>query len=167
MSTRFEGAGAKDTRIIVLKPGEEIGDDVVPEDQVALCFDYDEVFYLQGKPWDIGQLLQDGLDKLKEASVALIKLFDLASIQPAQSVIQANQSRVRGDQEPCAVCGKPVRDLVKFQVHLSNQGNVYPTSIDVDVANNLPEGTMYFFPVGPDCAKKIPSGYLHIEKSPL
>lgn len=162
MTTRYEGAGAKDTRITVHTAGEEIGDDVVPEGQIALAFNYDEVFYLQGRAWDVGQLLQDGLDKIREALIRTVKLFDLSSIQPDQKVLEANQDRVRGDAEPCAVCGKAVRDVFKFQVHLSERGYVYPTSIDVAVAATMPEGTMYYSAVGPDCAKKIPAGYLHI-----
>lgn len=68
MSTRYEGASAKSTTITVHKAGEEIGADVVPEGEIALAFNYDEVFYLQGGAWDIAELLQDGLDKIKEAT---------------------------------------------------------------------------------------------------
>lgn len=57
MTTRYEGAGAKDVRITVLKAGEEIGVDVVPEGQIALCFNYDEVFYLQGTPAEVMTLI--------------------------------------------------------------------------------------------------------------
>lgn len=57
MTVRYEGAGAKDTRITVHKAGEEIGEDEVPEGQIALAFNYDEVFYLQGTPWEITELL--------------------------------------------------------------------------------------------------------------
>jgi hypothetical protein len=57
MSTRYEGAGAKDTRITIHKAGEEIGDDVVDEGQIALAFNYDEVFYLQGTPREVMELL--------------------------------------------------------------------------------------------------------------
>lgn len=64
MSTRFEGAGAKSTRITIHKAGEEIGEDVVPEGQIALAFNYDEVFYLQGKPWEVRQLLFEGVQQV-------------------------------------------------------------------------------------------------------
>jgi hypothetical protein len=57
MSTRYEGAGAKDTRITIHKAGEEIGDDVVPEGQIALAFNYDEVFYIQGTPVEVRILI--------------------------------------------------------------------------------------------------------------
>lgn len=109
-------------------------------------------------------VLRGNVESILDAAVAALPLFDLSSIQPATEVVQANQSRVRGDQEPCVVCGKPVRNLEKYQVHMSEQGNLYPTSVDVDVARRLPQGTMYFFPVGPDCAKKVPVAYLHKEE---
>lgn len=48
VTTRFEGAGARDVKVTVVKAGEEIGEDVVPEGQIALVFNYDEVFYIQG-----------------------------------------------------------------------------------------------------------------------
>ena len=66
MTVRYEGAGATSTTITVHKAGEEIGEDEVPEGEIALAFNYDEVFYLQGKPWDVAQLLQDGLDKIRD-----------------------------------------------------------------------------------------------------
>lgn len=57
MTTRYEGAGATDTSVTVLGAGEEIGVDVVPEGQIALCFNYDEVFYIQGTPEEVGRAL--------------------------------------------------------------------------------------------------------------
>jgi hypothetical protein len=64
MSTRFEGAGAKDTRITIHQAGEEIGDDEVPEGDVVLAFSYDEVFYLQGTAAEVRELLEVALDRL-------------------------------------------------------------------------------------------------------
>ena len=64
MSTRYEGAGAKDTRITIHTAGEEIGNDVVPEGQIALAFNYDEVFYLQGTGTEVYRLLQRATDAL-------------------------------------------------------------------------------------------------------
>lgn len=57
MTTRYEGAAAKDVKITILRAGEEIGVDVVPEGQVALCFNYDEVFYIQGTMPDVFYVL--------------------------------------------------------------------------------------------------------------
>jgi hypothetical protein len=68
MTTRYEGAGAKDTAITIHQAGEEIGEDVVPQGEIALAFNYDEVFYLQGTPAEIGTLLTRAQAALKEAS---------------------------------------------------------------------------------------------------
>jgi hypothetical protein len=68
MTTRFEGAGATSTSITIHQAGEEIGEDVVPEGQIALAFNYDEVFYLQGTPAEIGTLLTGAQAALEKAS---------------------------------------------------------------------------------------------------
>jgi hypothetical protein len=65
VTTRYEGAGAKDTRITVHAAGEEIGDDVVPEGQIALAFSYDEVFYIQGTPGEVAELIGNAERLLK------------------------------------------------------------------------------------------------------
>ena len=73
MSARYEGAGAKDVKITILKAGEEIGQDVVPEGEIALCFNYDEVFYIQGTlpdlffvldraRWELNRIEKEGPD---------------------------------------------------------------------------------------------------------
>jgi hypothetical protein len=71
MSTRFEGAGATGVHFTVIPGGEEIGDDEVPEGQIALAFNYDEVFYIQGTPEEIGTLLTRAQTALAEASEEL------------------------------------------------------------------------------------------------
>lgn len=71
MSTRYEGAGARDVKITILRAGEEIGEDVVPEGQLALCFNYDEVFYIQGTIEDVFYVLDRArfeLRKIEEES---------------------------------------------------------------------------------------------------
>lgn len=57
MTTRYEGAGAKDTRITIHMPETPLGDDVLPEGQIALAFNYDEVFYIQGTPGEVAELI--------------------------------------------------------------------------------------------------------------
>jgi hypothetical protein len=57
MTVRYEGAAAKGVRVTILRAGEEVGVDVVPEGQVALCFNYDEVFYIQGRMEDVFYVL--------------------------------------------------------------------------------------------------------------
>ena len=71
MTVRYEGAGAKSTTITIHKAGEEIGADVVPEGQVALAFNYDEVFYIQGTIADVFYVLDRArweLRKVEEES---------------------------------------------------------------------------------------------------
>lgn len=47
MTVRYEGAPATAT-ITMATSGRQVGDDIVPDDQVALIINYDEVFYIQG-----------------------------------------------------------------------------------------------------------------------
>ena len=68
MTVRYEGAGANDTFITVAQAGEEIGADVVPEGQIALCFNYDEVFYIQGKPADLLDLLDQARFEVQKST---------------------------------------------------------------------------------------------------
>lgn len=67
MTTRFEGAGAKDVTVTVLKAGAEVGEDVVPEGQIALCLNYDEVFYIQGTIEDVFYVLDRARWELTKA----------------------------------------------------------------------------------------------------
>ena len=57
MTVRYEGAGARDTRITVHMPETLIGDDIIPAGQMAVAFNYDEVFYIQGTPGEVVDLL--------------------------------------------------------------------------------------------------------------
>lgn len=68
MSTRFEGAHANDVRFTVAQGGEEIGVDVLPPGIVALCFNYDEVFYVQGTQSEVGEMLDRARDVLNTAT---------------------------------------------------------------------------------------------------
>ena len=65
MSVRYEGAGARDVGVSVLQAGEEIGEDIVPEGQIALCFWYDEVFYIVGTPEELKALMGAGLASVR------------------------------------------------------------------------------------------------------
>lgn len=47
MSVRYEGAPATSS-ISMAVSGREVGEDVIPDGQVALIINYDEVFYIQG-----------------------------------------------------------------------------------------------------------------------
>lgn len=68
MTTRFEGAHANDVRFTVLQGGEEIGVDEIPKGIVALCFGYDEVFYVQGTVSEVGEMLDRARDVLNTAT---------------------------------------------------------------------------------------------------
>jgi hypothetical protein len=68
MSTRYEAAGTGDVRITVFQAGEEVGMDVIPEGQLGLIFNYDEVFYIQGPAEELIELMQEAIDKIKEAT---------------------------------------------------------------------------------------------------
>lgn len=62
------------------------------------------------------------------------------------------EKKATGD-EPCFLCGKAT-DGSRF-VHLVTSGHLVP--IAEDVADNEDQG---WFPVGPECAKKLPAGYV-------
>lgn len=68
MTARFEGAHAHDVRFTVLQAGEEIGVDVLPPGIVALCFNYDEVFYVQGTVSEVGEMLDRARGVLNTAT---------------------------------------------------------------------------------------------------
>lgn len=66
MSVRYEGAGARDVSVFIARAGEEVGDDTVPEGQIALCLSYDEVFYIVGTPEQLSTLLSWALRRVEE-----------------------------------------------------------------------------------------------------
>jgi hypothetical protein len=66
MSVRYEGAGARDVSVFIATAGEEVGDDVVPEGQIALCLSYDEVFYIVGTKAQVSSLLNRALHRVEE-----------------------------------------------------------------------------------------------------
>jgi hypothetical protein len=92
-----------------------------------------------------------------------MELFDLSSVQPSAETIEKNQSRV-GDSDPCVVCGRKVDALKAKWVHMSCFGNLYPSEVGTEEAEGMEEGTMFYFPVGPECAKKMPKEYLQKEE---
>lgn len=89
MSARYEGAGAADVQVTILKAGEEIGQDVVPEGQVALVFNYDEVFYVQGTMADLWSLLERArwqlqhLEKERNMTTQYVELANTIANQAA------------------------------------------------------------------------------------
>jgi hypothetical protein len=78
------------------------------------------------------------------------KTLDLNSIQVDQW-----KGKV-GNHTPCLVCGRPIKDESKSKwVHLLTSGQLINTQDDSKVSNS--QG---FFPVGSECAKKIPTEFL-------
>jgi len=51
MTTRYEGASARDTAVEAVQPGTELGADTLA--QSALVFRYDEVFFVAGTPAEL------------------------------------------------------------------------------------------------------------------
>lgn len=66
MSVRYEGASARGTSVSIVPAGKELGEDIIPEGQMALVFSYDEVFYIQGTAEQLRKLLQRALDKIND-----------------------------------------------------------------------------------------------------
>jgi len=64
MSVRYEGAYAKDTTVSVAQAGEIVGQDEMPEGQIALLLSYDEVFYIQGTRSEVLDVLIDALERV-------------------------------------------------------------------------------------------------------
>ena len=64
MSVRFAGSEALYTSLTIAPAGTWLGEDVVPDGQVALVMDSDEVSYMQGTPELIRKRLQRALDSL-------------------------------------------------------------------------------------------------------
>jgi hypothetical protein len=65
-----------------------------------------------------------------------------------------NIDRYGDHSNTCVCCGKPIAEP-KLHVHMSTGWMVKHTA-DLDESDS--QG---FFPVGPDCAKRIHSDYLH------
>ena len=65
MSVRYEGAAAEWTHITIHPAGTELADDEISEGNVAVAFNYDEVFYIVGTPEKVQELLEVALDRLK------------------------------------------------------------------------------------------------------
>lgn len=64
MSVRYEGSDAAYTTVDVLPAGAEIGEDVVREGHVAVVFEYDEVFYIEGTPERLRRILRGALARI-------------------------------------------------------------------------------------------------------
>lgn len=82
---------------------------------------------------------------------------ELENFQPDFEQIERNRERGgKPNTEPCLVCGRDVKDVLKHQVHFATDGTLFP----VDEDNENHPDTQGWFPVGPECAKKLPAGYV-------
>lgn len=78
-------------------------------------------------------------------------------IWPGTPEYRANEARVREPNQPCACCGRPV--------DVRRPGTRWVTVQDggatiTDEPDESDRGFMGCFPVGPECAKRIPAGFL-------
>lgn len=85
-------------------------------------------------------------------------LFDIDTVRPSEAVRDANeQRRTTKHTEACFVCNKGMTDAVLdngWWVHVSGGASLVPIGSDVDEVAD-----MGYFPVGSECAKKIPAEY--------
>lgn len=91
-------------------------------------------------------------------------MFDLDFIWPEFERVEKNRLiRPKGwtaSWDECHVCGRPLNpERISFLVHMSTGNTLYPKSITDAEAEAYPEGDQGWFPVGPECAKKIPAAY--------
>ena len=83
--------------------------------------------------------------------VHLIPLSDLTSPNYDQ-----NEKRVRGEDWPCIICGKPVRQKT-IAVHMLTSGDLVSSEQDFDNSQG-------FYYIGPDCAKLLPNSFTFKQK---
>jgi hypothetical protein len=61
----------------------------------------------------------------------------------------------------CFICGRAIDPAdQELWVHLSERGNLFPTSVNEQEAFEHVEGDQGWFPVGNECGKKIRDGYV-------
>lgn len=72
---------------------------------------------------------------------------------------QRNEERYRNPHgyEPCFICGRPVNPRTGWQVHLRNDGTLFPTRNDLGHWQR--PDSQGAFPLGSECAKRVPLAY--------
>jgi hypothetical protein len=96
--------------------------------------------------------------------VRAVSLDDLAGMliveapfRPGRADARARSYRKRPDAEPCWLCGRPLADTR------------YPLLVSTAYGNELIVGAAVIdspaysgdFPIGPDCARRVPAGAIH------
>lgn len=56
---------------------------------------------------------------------------------------------------PCFLCGRAVKGEKGKAIHLSVRGEIVPIDVELD-----PSEDQGWFDIGPECAKKLPKGYV-------
>lgn len=73
---------------------------------------------------------------------------------------RANMDRC-GAFEPCVLCGKGVKNTDAPRARVTGGGNAFAAA-DEAASDDLGPGDMGWFPVGPDCAKKLRAAGVHM-----
>lgn len=76
MTVRYEGAPATSSISMAIS-GRQVGEDIIPDKQVALIINYDEVFYIQGT-------IEEVRDFINRADKALRRVEESQSKQGVQ-----------------------------------------------------------------------------------
>jgi hypothetical protein len=79
--------------------------------------------------------------------------IDLEQVREHLGINYSEKKKIKGSEDRCILCGNPIinYDATKTKmVHLTTDGFLVPTNIDVEDSQGL-------FPVGGNCAKKLNS----------
>lgn len=83
-------------------------------------------------------------------------LLPLARFQASDSTRDRNEQRIKDDSEPCVLCGRGTSGA--HWIHMSTDCDL--VAIDATLPENEDQG---WFTIGPECAKKIPAGFVSPE----
>lgn len=70
----------------------------------------------------------------------------------------ALRNRNQGSMTHCDCCGRPIKGAPKFWIEVVGSGDEVAPAAGSERADSLG-----FFPLGPDCAKRYPTGYVSTE----
>ena len=74
-----------------------------------------------------------------------------------------NEGKCGNDAAPCVICGKPVKNSSPAKsAEVTDGGNRFVPI--AEKADENDDGYMGFYPVGSECARLFPAGYLHNPK---
>lgn len=93
-----------------------------------------------------------------ELQLGRLGISTLAPIDSAKyesKLLDKNLDKNHGDADTCALCGNRVKPETAREIHKNTNGQILP--IEATVAENEDMG---WYSVGPECAKKLPAGYV-------